>query len=87
MFKGLTNEERKYPSTMSLKSIGFNSVQKETFVFMVGTMEKEELLFLREEIRKDIKNDLLKRGAFKSDNPKVPKNIQCLEYMNNILEN
>ena len=86
--KKISENDRKYPSVASIKSIGFSVIKTDTFTFLVEMMNKEELLYLKEEIRMDIKKTLLTAGGYRvaDINKKPPQPILFLEFVSDLLD-
>jgi len=83
----ITENDREYPSTASIKSIGFNKIDHRTFTFLVDMMNKEELLHIKEELRMEIKKGLSIKGVYNAAkiNERPPQIILCLEYVNQLI--
>lgn len=86
--KDISENDRKYPSVANMKLIGFSVIQVKTFTFLVEMMDKEELLYLKEEIRIDIKKTLLTPGGYRGADisKKPPQPILFLEFVNTLLD-
>lgn len=84
----ISKNDRKYPSTASIKSIGFNKIDHRTFTFLVDMMSKEELLHIKEELRMEIKKGLSIKGTYSAAkiNERPPQIILCLEYVNQLIK-